>query len=36
MGIVVPREGIDQRTKNAAGKARYRSLTHCVVLEEHT
>lgn len=36
VGIVVPREGIDQRTKDATGKACYGTLTHCVMLENHT
>ena len=36
MGIVVPCEGIDQRTEDAAGKACYGTLTHCVMLEDHT
>ena len=36
VGIVVPCEGIDQRTKNAAGKACHWALTHRIMLEHHT
>ncbi len=36
VGIVVPCEGIDQGTKNAAGKACHWALTHRIMLEHHT